>query len=806
MTPFETLYRKVLGLGDDIVSRALRPESMMRSYQCYLADKIVELPAVLGAAEMSLGKSAATLTGVRRILRANPTWRCIIVAPKEVAKNTWPDEIGEWEHLQDLTYSVVVGTAKERLAALEVDADLTIINRENLQWLWHTIGGKEGWRWQVLAYDESSRLKGFTKRTKGTETTEPQLTEFGVLCMARSRIKKVIELSGTPAPNGLIDLGGQARILFGPRSPLGENKTQFKKMFFIEDKYSYAITERPNAQEEIMGHLKPVMIGLRSEDYIDLPPRYFNPILLKFPPKLRAQYAEFEKTLYHEEHDVEAVNKGVLTNKLLQFCIAKDTPVLTNRGWVAIQYIDSHDKIWDGVEWVSSKGNTFKGVQPVVSCYGVDMTIDHKVLTVEGWKTAGEILHGNASTGFDREKVRLPDSAMAARHNGYNNKKGNVDVPVPLRQARDSDQPEFTLGRETPPWCDAELWLHARGDGSHRYRWPRHERRATVADMESHEAEMPQSEAQGFCELRRPWYRHARFLAQGLLDILGGCASRVFGRFDARPSGQRKKLQQVELPMGFVESSSAQHPSKCDRKHTLGKHDFGGGGGAIRHQICDTLAEIKNAELAGKSFVRPGEIEVYDLIECGPRNRFVVQGTDGPLIVHNCNGGLYRSDETVYPPKREVIHIHDLKIKKLESIMAEAAGKPVLVAYSFKFDMDQIRKKFPKAVFFEDDPNFVKNWNAGKIKMGVAHPASIGHGLNLQYGGFIQVWYGLTWSLELWDQFNRRLARPGQPAPTVFVHVIMIEGTEDERQYETLQTRGMTQDEITNRVRVRLAA
>lgn len=489
-TVFGSLIARILGSTTVVEVSGLRPQSMMRSYQCYLADKIVELPSVLAAAEMSLGKTCATLTGVRRILRVNPTWRCIIVAPKEVAKNTWPDEIGEWEHLQDLTYTVVVGTAKERLAALEVDADLTIINRENLQWLWQTIGGKEGWRWQVLAYDESSRLKGFTKRTKGTETTEPQLTEFGVLCMARSRIKKVIELSGTPAPNGLIDLGGQARILFGPRSPLGENKTQFKKMFFIEDKYSYAITERPNAQEEIMGHLKPVMIGLRSEDYIDLPPRYFNPILLKFPPKLRAQYAEFEKTLYHEEHDVEAVNKGVLTNKLLQFA----------------------------------------------------------------------------------------------------------------------------------------------------------------------------------------------------------------------------------------------------------------------------------------------------------------------------NGGLYRSDETVYPPKREVIHIHDLKIKKLESIMAEAAGKPVLVAYSFKFDMDQIRKKFPKAVFFEDDPNFVKNWNAGKIKMGVAHPASIGHGLNLQYGGFIQVWYGLTWSLELWDQFNRRLARPGQPAPTVFVHVIMIEGTEDERQYETLQTRGMTQDEITNRVRVRLAA
>lgn len=180
-------------------------------------------------------------------------------------------------------------------------------------------------------------------------------------------------------------------------------------------------------------------------------------------------------------------------------------------------------------------------------------------------------------------------------------------------------------------------------------------------------------------------------------------------------------------------------------------------------------------------------------------------GKDGqPLIVHNCNGSLYRTDNTVDPPRRETIFVHDLKLKKLESIVAEAAGQPVLVAYSFKFDKIQIKKRFPQAVFFDEEPNFVKLWNAGKIKMGVAHPASIGHGLNLQHGGHIQVWFGLTWSLELWDQFNRRLARPGQKAHTVFVHVIMTKGTEDERQYINLRTKGITQDRITERVRVKL--
>lgn len=467
----------------------LRPESMLRSYQRYLADEIERREATYGAAEMSLGKTGATLTGVRRVLRKNTTWRAIVVGPKEVAKSTWPDEIGEWAHLQDLTYAVAVGTEAERIEALEQDVDLLCINRENLQWLYKHIGGKKGWRWQILIYDEASRLKGFTMRTKGTEKLDPQLTEFGVLAMVRSRIEKVIELSGTPSPNGVIDLGGQARILLGENSPLGRNKTAFHNRWFDTNKYTHQITPRPHSEGEIMGLMKPHMIGLRSQDYIDLPPQVFNPLYVNLSPKHMAQYKQFEKDLYSEEYDVEAVSRGVLTNKLLQFS----------------------------------------------------------------------------------------------------------------------------------------------------------------------------------------------------------------------------------------------------------------------------------------------------------------------------NGGLYRPDPDD-PEKNITIKVHDAKLKMLESIVAEAAGKPILIAYSFKFDKAQIKRRFNHAVFFDEEPDFVKKWNRGEIRIGVAHPASIGHGLNLQHGGNIQVWYGLTWSLELWDQFNRRLARPGQSEHSVFIHVIMARGTEDERQYERLQTKGITQDRITEHVRVRLAA
>ena len=200
-------------------------------------------------------------------------------------------------------------------------------------------------------------------------------------------------------------------------------------------------------------------------------------------------------------------------------------------------------------------------------------------------------------------------------------------------------------------------------------------------------------------------------------------------------------------------------------------------------------------------------MKVYDLIDCGPRHRFVVRGSDGKaLIVHNCNGGLYRKDPDDPGAARETIAVHDLKLKELESIVEEAAGENVLCAYSFKFDKERIRKKFPKAVFFDEEPDFVRMWNRGQIKLGCSHPASIGHGLNLQDGGHIQAWFGLNWSRELWDQFNRRLARQGQEMEHVWIYVIMASGTEDENQFDNLTAKGITQDEIVEQVTIRLRA
>jgi hypothetical protein len=196
---------------------------------------------------------------------------------------------------------------------------------------------------------------------------------------------------------------------------------------------------------------------------------------------------------------------------------------------------------------------------------------------------------------------------------------------------------------------------------------------------------------------------------------------------------------------------------------------------------------------------RAGEPEVIEAV-----NRGVLTGK----LLQFANGSLYLGDkfdeETGGKLPRESVKIHDRKLDVLESIMNEAGGASVLVAYSFQFDRDAIKKRFPYARFFGDTKHDMRDWNAGRIRMLVTHPASAGHGLNFQKGANIAVWYGLTWSLELYQQFVKRLHRSGQKADRVFLHRIMTRDTIDETMLPLLANRGMTQDRITDAVRVRL--
>lgn len=487
-------------------------ESDLRGYQRRFVGLILRLASVIFTLPMGAGKTIIVLTAIKVLLARGLIRKALIVAPKNVALVTWPDEFDEWEHLQDLSWSLLrIDDEDERLrkcrqsnyrfardvigletkeaqafasrretqykewlrqgAALE-DTQIHIINKDALVWLWWFFGEGKDWPYDMIVYDESSMFKN----AKSRRTDRGMLTQYMVAKRIRKKVKRTVLLTGTIAPKGLINLFGQVFIADGGKR-LGTSKTAYEKRYFETSYDGFKLVPHDWSFGKILAKIKDIAFGMREEDCVTLPPRIDNIIKVDIGRKNLDRYEKFKKTMIETETDIEAVNRGVLTLKLLQF---------------------ANGSIYDE--------------------------------------------HGK------------------------------------------------------------DQW------------------------------------------------------------------------------------------------------------------------------------------------------------------------------------------------------VHDAKLEALETIIEEANGLPVLVAYTFEFDKRRIKKKFGKRVEVWGEGSTIrsqkKRWNEGKIDILIAHPASIGHGQNIQKGGNILVWYGLTNDLEHYQQMNKRLHRSGQDADAVFVHHIIAKNTRDERTLEVLNERGATQDTI----------
>lgn len=483
MSILTRLYESMLG------STSLSPAKLgrddLRIYQARVIDIMKGIwtqpdtpPGAIIALEPGAGKTVSSLTAISELLASGHIRKPLIVAPLLVADTVWDAEIEEWQHLAGMTCSKILGTEKQRIEALTKNTDIYVINKENLVWLWNHLGKGKNWCFDALFIDEASMLKNGKKRTM-----KRTLTRFGALAAARKYITGVIELTGTPAPNGLKNLWGLAYIVDqGDR--LGRTKNDFEQRWFTKNKYTYDVTPKPGAQEQITSQLKDIMFSLNPDDYATLPPLIENDIMVTLPQKVMDEYRRFKRTLVSEIYDVEAVNAAVLTSKLVQFA----------------------------------------------------------------------------------------------------------------------------------------------------------------------------------------------------------------------------------------------------------------------------------------------------------------------------NGSIYQEDGAH-------IWVHDEKLKALVDLHEEANGTPLLVAYSFRFDLERIKSKFPKAVVLNEQSDVVdavRKWNAGEIDMLLAHPASAGHGLNLQRGSNISVWYGLNADLELFQQFNKRLWRSGQKREVVWSHRIIAKGTHDENILPILGRKDSVQSEVLKSTQIEL--
>lgn len=421
--------------------------------------------------DMGLGKTVSTLTALGELMAEFEAWRVLVIAPLRVVRSTWPDEIRRWEHTRHLTYRVIQGTAAQRLHTIQNDrSDIHLINRELVAWMVDVAHLAAYCPYDVLVIDESSSFK------------DPSTQRFKALRRMLPGVNRVIELTGTPAPNGLLGLWSQVFLLDrGER--LGRTFSGFRDTYFTPDYSGYKWTPREGAEKQIQDRLRDICLTLSAEDYLKMPDRIDNTVLVELPDHARAQYAELEREflLKIDTEYVAAPTEAVLTNKLLQFA----------------------------------------------------------------------------------------------------------------------------------------------------------------------------------------------------------------------------------------------------------------------------------------------------------------------------NGALYTDASGTYA------EVHTAKLDALEEIIDGANG-PVLVAHNFKSDLARILKRFPKAEMIGKDPQTIARWNRGEIPMMLAHPASAGHGLNLQAGGATIVWFGLNWSLELYQQFNARLHRQGQTRP-VIVHHIVTQDTVDGTVIQALAGKHQTQKDLLDALKSEIA-
>lgn len=257
--------------------------------------------------DMGLGKTVTTLTALRRLMDAMEVEKVLVIAPKSVALNTWSNETEKWDHLRDLRLSIVMGTAAQRLKALQSDADIYVTNRDNICWLVE----QDMWDFDTVVIDESSSFKNF------------QSKRYKALTKMRPQIRRLILLTGTPAPNGLMDLWAQVKLLDrGER--LGRYISHYRETYFTAGARNgaviYEYKPRPGAKEAISRKISDICLSMQASDYLELPSIVDAGLDLRLPD-LDA-YRRFEKVAVMDLPDgseIEAATAVSLTNKLLQF-------------------------------------------------------------------------------------------------------------------------------------------------------------------------------------------------------------------------------------------------------------------------------------------------------------------------------------------------------------------------------------------------------------------------------------------------------------------------------------------------------
>lgn len=279
-------------------------------YQKYAIEFIKKNPIAAILLDMGMGKTSIVLSALNELMYDSfEVTKVLIIAPLRVARNTWSDEIKKWDHLNGIRYSIAVGTAAERLAALKADADIYIINRENIPWLIEDSGLP--FDYDMVVVDELSSFKNW------------QAKRFKALMKVRPKIRRIVGLTGTPSSNGLMDLFAEFKVLdMGER--LGRFISQYRVNYFKPDRmngpivYTYKLL--PGAEERIYDRISDITISMKATDYLDMPKLISNEYKVYLDDDERSKYEEMkdELVLQLPGGEITAANAASLSGKLSQ--------------------------------------------------------------------------------------------------------------------------------------------------------------------------------------------------------------------------------------------------------------------------------------------------------------------------------------------------------------------------------------------------------------------------------------------------------------------------------------------------------
>lgn len=362
-------------------------------YQKYATRYIETHPIAAVLLDMGLGKTSITLTAINNLLFDYfDVHRILVIAPLRVARSTWADEIEKWDHLHDLTFAIAVGSEKERLEALKKQADITMINRENLQWLIEKSGQPFGY--DMVVIDELSSFKNH------------QAKRFKALMKVRPKVKRIVGLTGTPSSNGLMDLFAEFKILdMGVR--LGRFIGQYRNTYFKPDKVNgpivYSYKPLPGAEDAIYEKISDITISMKAADHLKMPELVNTKYMVHLSEKEKKKYEDMKAELVLElpEGEITAANAASLSGKLSQMAngavYADDESILP-----------IHDRKLDALEDIIESANG----KPLLIAYW----FKHDLMRIEQWLTEKKIPFQKLDSDASMKKWNKGELPVALIH------------------------------------------------------------------------------------------------------------------------------------------------------------------------------------------------------------------------------------------------------------------------------------------------------------------------------------------------------------------------------------------------------